>query len=142
MGNALLLWFPPSSAREMLYESLRQRIIADFAILPAPERRDRDQYMAMIKAGESVEVEGYDWTARLLREADDLALALPPSQAPRPHRLVKTNPAAGPLATAYARPPNPRARAPERPLNPDLSAFFAEECSWITTAITRSDAPS
>ena len=47
---------------------------------------------------------------------------------------------AGPLATPYARPPNPRARTPERPLNPDLSAFFAAEHAWLMDAVTSNKA--
>lgn len=131
LGNALLLWFPPKSARDMLYESLRQRIIADFGAKAPGERPDRDQYMAKMRAGEAVEVEGYAWTGRLINEADEFSLELPEPGHHRPHRIVQSDPAAGPLATPYARPPNPRARAPERPLNPDLSQFYAAEYEWF-----------
>lgn len=139
IGDAMLLWFPAKSARDMLYEGLRQRIMADFGQKEG-ERPDRDQYMAKIEAGEVVEVEGYPWTARLLAEANDLPLILPGPEHPRPHRLVKSSVEAGPLATPYARPPNPRARAPERPLNPDLSAFFASEHAWLMDAVTANKA--
>lgn len=141
LGDAMLLWFPAKSARDMLYEGLRQRIIADFGRKDG-ERPDRDQYMAKIEAGDVVEVEGYPWTARLLAEANDLALMMPDQGHPRPHRLVKSSADAGPLATPYARPPNPRARTPERPLNPDLSAFFATEHAWLTDAVTSNKANS
>ncbi|HEY3594468.1 MAG TPA: alpha/beta hydrolase [Polyangiaceae bacterium] len=133
LGNALLLWFPPTSASDMLYESLRQRIIADFGTKAPGERVDRDHYMARMRAGETVEVEGYVWTGRLVREAEEFPLQLPASGDSRPHRVVRSHPAAGPLATPYARPPNPRARTQERPLNPDMSPFFASEHAWFAS---------
>lgn len=131
VGDAMLLWFPPKSARDMLYESLRQRIIADFGARAQGDRPDRDKYMEMMRAGTPVEVEGYAWTGRLVSEADEFSLELPQPGHPRPHRVVQSHPGAGPLATPYARPPNPRVRAPERPLNPDLSAFYAAEYEWF-----------
>jgi alpha/beta superfamily hydrolase len=133
LGNALLLWFPPTAARDMLYESLRQRIIADFGTKAPGERVDRDHYMERMRQGETVEVEGYVWTGRLIAEADEFPLELPPQGDARPSRIVRSHPAAGPLATPYARPPNPRARTPERPLNPDLSAFFASQYAWFAS---------
>lgn len=67
-GNILLSWLPPKSAREMLYEQLKIKMANNF-ILPANERKTRDQFIAELESGETVEVEGHNWTPNLWAES-------------------------------------------------------------------------
>jgi len=69
VGDILLAWLPPKSAREMLYDQLKIKMANNF-ILPASERKTRDQFVADLVSGQTVEVEGHNWTPNLWTESD------------------------------------------------------------------------
>lgn len=74
LGDIFLSWLPPKSARDMLYEQLKIKMANNF-ILPANERRTRDQFVADLEQGKIVEVEGYNWTPQLWADAAQLVFA-------------------------------------------------------------------
>lgn len=135
LGDALLLWAPPESARDLLMGLLRRRLAADMA-LGASKSGGRDAYVAQLEAGVSVEVDGFEWSPALWRESKDLRLTLPDateSGKARPYKVVGMEDG---LARFYAgervgAPQRGRAAAKRTPLNPDLSDLFSKNADWI-----------
>ena len=133
VGDALLSWLAPVSGRALLSEQLKLRLANDMVLRP-PERRGRDEYLAAIEAGETVEVEGYGWTRRLLEHAD--AFSITPD-APSDPRRPRHAPALDALATHVfgGVGPNPaRDRSggkAMRLVNPDLSVVFEQNLAWL-----------
>jgi pimeloyl-ACP methyl ester carboxylesterase len=62
--DATLLWEPPAGGAPMLTDMLRRKLAADY-IEQVGERKTREQYIADLEAGLTVEVEGYPWTRDL-----------------------------------------------------------------------------
>lgn len=137
-GSALLMWLPPASGYQMLYEEMKLRLANDFVINPRLAR-SREQYFATIDAGGSVEVEGYAWTSRLLENIHEFGIS-PPST-PDSGRLRHT-PALDKMA-AYmfgGIGMNPL-RVPGQPkpmnlVNPDLSDCFNSNLKWIESVLS------
>ena len=147
LGHAMLLWSPPESARQLLYDTLRLRLATDFALLPANGRRTRDDYIKVMECGGLVEVEGYPWSERLWRESADFPLTLPAdprdaSQAPRPWHVMELDQRAGnllPLAAKvgvnFGRKTRPEDEPPS--LNPDVSYLTVPSCAWMKDALSK-----
>ncbi len=135
IGDALLSWLAPVSARAMLYDQLKLRLVSDMAL--KLDRKGRDQYLAAIEAGQTIEVEGYGWTRRLLEHAD--AFAITPGAASDPRR-----PCHAPVLDKVSAHvfggvgPNPERDAsggkPMRLVNPNLSALFDQNIAWLREA--------
>lgn len=62
LGDALVMWEAPQSGHAHLMEILRRKLAADYALNSVATRKTRDDYVAEIAVGGSVEVEGYPWT--------------------------------------------------------------------------------
>ena len=145
-GDILLMWSPPKDGRDMLYQQLRLRLAHDFA-LPPTERRTRDQYIKELEAGNFVEVEGYDWSLKLWREAGDYVLA-----ADEAARVSRGRPCTVSQLDALASHvfggvgPNPLRLPGVSPklhlVNPDLSKTYEAVETWISGAITQLGEPS
>lgn len=69
-ADGLIAWDPPASARAMLLDMLRRKLVADYAEFPDAPRRTRDEYAKELEADREVEVEGYPWTRGLWQSAD------------------------------------------------------------------------
>ncbi len=146
VGNALLAWLPPKSARELLYDQLKLKIANNF-ILPSSERKTRDQFIADMENGEIVEVEGHNWTQLLWSEAAEFVFGentcTDTSGAGQRLRHV------GELDALAAHTfggvgPNPL-RAPGggqtmRLVNPDLSTCFESTMNWLNGALVEQGA--
>jgi alpha/beta superfamily hydrolase len=135
LGRALLLWSPPKSARDMLFDLLRFRLMADLAHRKTDGPKERSVYVAELAAGRTVEVEGYMWAKKLWDEADGLVVSAHDSPQ-RPVRTTVLGSVHGPLGDPYGRglvqPKGSRARA--REWNVDLSGLFAPELAWLHEA--------
>ncbi|HEX7900886.1 MAG TPA: alpha/beta hydrolase [Planctomycetota bacterium] len=86
LGDGLLLWAPPASAREHLWELLRRNVITEMVVRPSGKPKTREAWAAELEAGGRVVVDGYVWTRELWQEAGALALRLPAAEEPRPWR--------------------------------------------------------
>ncbi len=141
IGNAMLAWLPPKSAREMLYDQLKLKIANNF-ILPASERKTRDQFIADIENGEIVEVEGHNWTQLLWSEAAEFVFGeYIPTDASGARQQLRHIGELDALAahTFGGVGPNPL-RVPGggqtmRLVNPDLSTCFASTMNWLNGAL-------
>lgn len=146
IGNAMLAWLPPKSAREMLYDQLKLKIANNF-ILPSNERKTRDQYIADMENGEIIEVEGHNWTRRFWAEAEEFVFGentpMDPSDTSRRIRHV------GKLDALAAHTfggvgPNPlRASGGGRTMrlvNPDLSTCFDTAMGWLNETLLEPEA--
>jgi hypothetical protein len=146
VGNALLAWLPPKSAREMLYEQLKLKMSNNY-VLPSSERKTRDQYILEIENGEILEVEGHNWTPRLWLEAAEFVLSeSSPSGSTsftsRRPRIVGVLDALA-AHTFGGVGPNPLRVAggghSMRLVNPDLSTCFNATICTINTALAESE---
>jgi hypothetical protein len=141
-GDALLLWLPPASARDLLYEFLKLRLAFDFTV-SGGARRSRDDYIADLEAGRTVEVEGVPVSPRLWREAVAFEVEPPAGKAgagpaARPRRTAElAAPAAGFLGGIGRLPSAPpdAGGGPQPLLSLDWTASFGDSCAWILQAI-------
>lgn len=70
----LLAWDPPATGTTLLADILRRKLMADYAG-HLGGRKTRDAYEREIMAGRKLDIEGYPWTARLWRSAEEFAFA-------------------------------------------------------------------
>ena len=147
LGEALLLWSPPVSARAMLYDTLRMRMATDFALHRNAPRRTREDYIAELESGQLVEVEGFLWSERLWRESENYPLTLPPavgdtSSSERPWSVIELDRRASdlmPVSAKMAGVPTKKTRPGTAPpsLNSSLGAFFEPSCAWLHETATK-----
>jgi hypothetical protein len=141
VGDACLLWLPPASGKQMLFEQLKLRLANDFALGGG---KGREGYIAMLEAGGTVEVEGNMWTRRLWRDAvalelSDAPLAAPSNGKPRRRHVAALDPVAAHMFGGVG--PNPL-RVPGqqsmRLVLPDLSECFAANVAWLEEGLSLS----
>ena len=118
LGDGLLLWAPPGSAREHLWETLRRNVFTEMVVSPTARPKTREAYAAELEAGRRVNVEGYVWTRELWKESERWTLRLPAAGEPRPWRRVETA-AAGRFWESGPR------------LVPDTAALFEASEAWL-----------
>jgi pimeloyl-ACP methyl ester carboxylesterase len=143
LGDALLLWSPPSQGDTALKEILIRRVSFDYATKKQSSPRTLADYITLLDSGGSVSVDGYSISGKLWRESAGLRLNLPPatgsngSQQARPWKIVKLASSEIPLVAGAGvwRVLNPRVRMDYFPLNPDLDAFFTKNLDWLATII-------
>ena len=139
VGDALILWLPPKSGKEMLYQQLQLKLANDFVLRPAV-KKTRDQYIADLEGGESVEVEGYIWTRRLWDSASEFAIDGAAERGEidgRPWAATPLDACAAHMFGGIG--PNPLrqegVRRQLRLLNPDLSQTFDDVVRWLETTV-------
>jgi hypothetical protein len=89
-GDGLLLWTPPLSARDHLWEMLRQNLIIEMSLRPKAQPKSREAYIADLEAGIPTRVDGYLWTQGLWKKADAYTLRVPASEEKRPWQIFDT----------------------------------------------------
>jgi len=131
IGNALLLWAPPANANEVLRTALLRRLAVEQAFKAVSERKPVSDYIRRLETGQSLEVEGYEWSGRLWSESFQFELPLGKDDEAnavwarrRPVRVAKLGRSAAPLVKGSSLGFISR-------LNPDLSALFASDFEWI-----------
>lgn len=130
IGDALLLWSAPADGQAVLREALLRKISAEYGI---PNREDP---VAPLQRGESIQVEGYTWSPRLWNDSAKTKLPAAGSDA-RPRRSVKLDRRSAPLVPGFgqAQALNPGDQIAKIPLNPPLTELFQENWSWLEQSL-------
>jgi hypothetical protein len=128
VGDMLLLWAPPTSANQALRASLLRRISMDHAFKFGDERKPVSSYIGQLENGETLEVEGYHWTARQWRDSYSIGLPVGLDSADglvsgRPVRSVKLDRHATPLIKGSS--------VGYEGVSKNFSELFAENLKWI-----------
>jgi hypothetical protein len=89
IGDGLLLWAPPPSARHLLWETLRHNLVTQRLASRGEPWKSREQNIAALEAGERVNVDGYSWSRELWRDAERHPLVLPQAGELRPWHVVE-----------------------------------------------------
>ena len=135
-ADGLLLWDPPESGRAHLMEVLRRKVAADNLEGTGGNARSREDYLAELEAGGSMEVEGLSWTRGLWRSTEAYELALPSREDARPWRVVHLDgrPAERCMAPGHSRSvrtPRPFFWTTSNRLLPDLGELFEDGASFV-----------
>jgi hypothetical protein len=134
IGDGLLLWSPPANANQSLRGALMRRVAMDHAFHFGQERKPVSEYLKRMESGEFLEVEGYNWTARLWK--DSFRMELPAKMADgaraekvygKPVRIVKLDSSAAPLVKGSA--------VSFDSVSKDFSALFEDNFAWIAGAL-------
>ena len=103
-ADALLLWSAPVNANKVLRSTLQRWIGPQQLLKREEDRRPPSHYFRLLDEGQSVEVDGYEWTSELWRESlsFDLPEAMvspndPMASYRRPVRIVQLGKSAAPL---------------------------------------------
>jgi len=138
-ADGLLMWSPPENCHEHLRDILRRTIMTDLVVDPEAPRRSRDDYIAQLEAGESMNIDGYVWTRSLWLDAAEHRLHIPAASDPRPWRALHVH--AGPASTPAAMPaPNQFKVSGERfwdstgRIVPDADSLIAASHAWLDEA--------
>jgi Serine aminopeptidase, S33 len=133
LGDVLLLWAPPASANQSLRSTLLRRISMENAFKYGDERKPASHYLERLENGQSLDVEGYQWTSRLWQDSlrfempvgmDETSAALAYT---RPVRIVKLDTNAVPLIKGSS--------VGYDGINKDFSGLFAENLEWVTRSV-------
>jgi hypothetical protein len=136
-GSALLMWLPPASGQQMLYDEMKLRLANDF-VLNSKLGKSREQYLDEIKAGGCIEVEGFPWTKRLFENIQEFGIPpLLPLAPERPHYIPSLDKMAAYMLGGVGTNP---LRIPGQPkpmnlVNPDLSVCFNSNFEWINSVL-------
>lgn len=134
VGDALLLWAPPAGANQSLRATLLRRVSMDQAFKYGDERKSASNYLEQLENGGPLEVEGYQWTARLWQ--DSFRFELPSRltddrngawDSGRPVRSVTLDKRAVPLIKGSS--------VGYEAIDRDFSALFTENFQWITNTV-------
>jgi hypothetical protein len=120
-GDALLLWSPPTSANASLKATLLRTVAQENLFKEAGQRKPFAEYLRPFESGESIEVDGYPWSAKLWKDSG--ALELPDTSADARVRSVKLDSRAVPLVKGTA--------VGYEAIHKDFTALFAESADWI-----------
>lgn len=149
VGDALLLWAPPASAQQLLWETLRHNLVAQRLVPTATacgasaasaasaigQWRTRDEQVQALEAGELVNVDGYLWSRGLWNDAKCHPLVVPGADEQRPWRAV--HPRRRNLAPSESTPFSEAVDADtfwessSRLLVPHSEGFFRASLSWL-----------
>jgi hypothetical protein len=132
--DALLLWSAPVNANKVLRSTLQRWIGPQQLRKPEQDRRPASHYFRLLDAGESVEVDGYEWSGELWRQS--LSFELPATMIPpndpansyrRPVRVVQLGKSAAPLVLGGLLQGFEEGK--------DFSWLFAPNYEWITSSL-------
>jgi len=74
VGDALLLWSAPRNANQALRSTLLRAVGPEQLFRRSNERKTVSDFIRRLESGSSLEVDGYQWSARLWRESFDVEL--------------------------------------------------------------------
>jgi hypothetical protein len=133
-ADALLLWSAPLNANQVLRSTLQRWIGPQQLLKREEDRRPPSHYFRQLDAGQSVEVDGYEWTPDLWRES--LSFELPDTMVPpndpavsykRPVRIVPLGKSAAPLVLGGLLNGFEESK--------DFSWIFAPNYEWIASSL-------
>jgi len=134
VGDALLLWAPPTNANQVLRATLVRSIVVDQAFKYGDEQKSLSDYVRQLETGHFLEVGGYQWSGRLWQESFNFELPASmrdegsaASACKKPVRIVKLDNHAAPLvkgsSTGYD------------VINRNFSGLFADNFEWIAATL-------
>jgi pimeloyl-ACP methyl ester carboxylesterase len=133
-ADALVLWSAPVNANKVLRSTLQRWIGPQQLLKQEEDRRPSSHYFRLLDEGQSVEVDGYEWTAELWRESlsFDLPGAMVPPNDPaaayrRPVRIVQLGKSAAPLVLGGLLQGFEEGK--------DFSWLFAPNYEWIVSSL-------
>jgi alpha/beta superfamily hydrolase len=134
VGDGLLLWASPPAARDHLLDVMRRNVMTEMVLSNGVRPRTREEYVADLESGKSVNVEGYFWTRELWRDAAGHSLTPPPDGERRPwHRIESVNfPAGGDPGHLSRVPIVPFWESQPRML-PECGPLFEASIRWLST---------
>jgi pimeloyl-ACP methyl ester carboxylesterase len=133
-ADALVLWSAPVNANKVLRSTLQRWIGPQQLLKPEEDRRPSSHYFRLLDEGQSVEVDGYEWTPELWRES--LSFDLPGTMVPpndpaasyrRPVRIVQLGKNAAPLVLGGLLQGFEEGK--------DFSWLFAPNYEWIASSL-------
>jgi hypothetical protein len=134
IGDVLFLWSPPANANLALRPPLLRWVAADQLFKFGDGRRPASAYIGELEKGSTIEVEGYQWSAKLWR--DSFAVVLPHALEDegharaayqRPVRTVVLGKEAVPLVKGG---PHVAADGPK-----DWTPLFAKNWGWLAAEL-------
>ena len=137
IGDALLAWSPPESARDILCQALYVHRIQQYAMRMRKHRAGHEELTAELEAGRPVVVGGCTVSPHLWEQSADLVFVEPKphgasskAHGVRPYRVFHLDATAGPLCMSgsVVRPDQTDELGQ---LNPDLTPWFKENLDWI-----------
>lgn len=143
IGDALLLWAAPASAREHFWEVLRFLLATELVHSDGAPRPTREERARVLEQGGTTNVGGFFWTRRLWESSVDRPLVEPPAASSRPWRNVELlgrgrtprmdgDPSRSQVACARFWDEIPR-------VAPDIDALMQDGMEWLDSKIARSD---
>jgi pimeloyl-ACP methyl ester carboxylesterase len=133
-ADALVLWSAPVNANKVLRSTLQRWIGPQQLLKREEDRRPPSHYFRRLDEGQSVEVDGYEWTPELWRES--LSFGLPEAMTPpndpaasyrRPVRIVQLDKGAAPLVLGGLLHGFEESK--------DFSWLFAPNYEWIASSL-------
>jgi pimeloyl-ACP methyl ester carboxylesterase len=133
-ADALVLWSAPVNANKVLRSTLQRWIGPQQLLKREEDRRPPSHYFRRLDEGQSVEVDGYEWTSELWRES--LSFGLPEAMTPpndpaasyrRPVRIVQLDKGAAPLVLGGLLHGFEESK--------DFSWLFAPNYEWIASSL-------
>jgi hypothetical protein len=133
-GDALVMWSAPQTANQVLRSTLQRWIRPQQLMKQESDRRSPSHYFRLLQEGNSVEVDGFEWSAALWHES--LSFELPPSMTPpndpgdfyrRPVRIVSLGKNAAPLVLGGFLQGFEEGK--------DFNWLFAPEYQWIASSL-------
>jgi hypothetical protein len=129
-----VLWSAPVNANKVLRSTLQRWIGPQQLLKREEDRRPPSHYFRLLDEGQSVEVDGYEWTPELWRES--LSFGLPGAMTPpndpatsyrRPVRIVQLDKGAAPLVLGGLLHGFEESK--------DFSWLFAPNYEWIASSL-------
>ena len=133
-ADGLVLWSAPVNANKVLRSTLQRWIGPQQLLKPEEDRRPASYYFRLLDEGQSVDVDGYEWTPELWRES--LSFDLPGTMIPpndpaasyrRPVRIVQLGKNAAPLVLGGILQGFEEGK--------DFSWLFAPNYEWIASSL-------
>jgi hypothetical protein len=135
IGDALLMWSPPTSANHALRSSLLRWAGLE-QLWESPEnRRSASEYIRQLEQGLPIEVQGYQWSSRLWRDSFHFDMPINLEREPsfcgpseKPVKTIKFGKDSNSLVMPYSRYDEVR----------DLTWLYSESFEWVASALARS----
>jgi alpha/beta superfamily hydrolase len=134
VGDALILWSPPSNANQALRVTLRRWVGLEQLLKFSEDRKTTSDWIRTLESGSPIEVEGYVWSTQLWRDSFDLALPVAlidmETAAERFHKPIKIE-----VLTADAAPLAKKGMIGGGEEINDLGWLYSSTFEWLNAAL-------
>jgi hypothetical protein len=141
IGDALLLWSPPASGRDLLWDTLRRNLATQMIANPDAPRQTREQLVAALESGEQINVDGYFWSQNYWRNAQQHILSIPSDTEQRPWQVLHVKKFTPPSANTNTQSHEESVRADHfweessSLILPNSSELFDKSLSWLDSSV-------